>query len=55
MRRVRRWAKLTVAGGSLKRLASRARPVLSRADVLETRIQQLEDRLEQLKTKEFGE
>jgi succinoglycan biosynthesis protein ExoV len=53
LRRARRWAKLTVAARSLKQLASRARPVLSRADVLETRLQQLEDRIERLKAKEF--
>jgi succinoglycan biosynthesis protein ExoV len=50
--RLRRQAKLVIAGRALANVAKRARPILSRDNVLEDRICELEARLEQLRIRE---
>ena len=52
LQRARRWAKRAQAARALARIATRARPLLSREAVLESRVRQLEDRLERLKKRE---
>ena len=49
----RRRAKLSLAAAALRRVAGRARPVLSGDTVLRDRIDQLEDRLERLRRREL--
>jgi succinoglycan biosynthesis protein ExoV len=53
VRRASRRVKFSIATRALRRLASQARPTLSREDVLEQRLCELESRLEQLRRKEL--
>jgi len=52
--RARRWAKRVRASRALARVARRARPSLSRANLLDLRVSQLEERLERLRQRELA-